>query len=188
MKKNILIFILLLMSNSYAQKIDLNIGEIKNKNYFDKIIFEFVKEKVLVPVKIEGKTYRFILDTGAPNVISKEIYDLVKPKLIKSIPISDANDVEKTMDVVLLEKLEIGSITFEQTATLVYDLNSNPIFECSGADGFIGSNMLRNSIIQIDNNQKILVITDNIKNLSVETKESSRKFNSQKHKVHLLYG
>ncbi|QWX83604.1 clan AA aspartic protease [Cellulophaga sp. HaHaR_3_176] len=174
MKKNILIFLILLASNSYAQKVDLNIGETKTKNYFEKITFEFVKEKILIPVKIEGKTYRFILDTGSPNVISKEIYDLIKPKLIKSIPISDANGNEKNMDVVLLNKLEIGNVTFEQTATLVYDLNSNPIFECSGADGFIGSNMLRNSIIQIDNKKKTVLLTDNLKNLSVNKKESNK--------------
>ena len=161
-------------NNIYSQKIDLNIGKTKAENYFEKIAFEFVKEKILIPVKIEGKTYRFILDTGAPNVISKEIYDLLKPKLLKSIPISDANDKEKNLDVVLLEKLEIGNITFEQTATLVYDLNSNPIFKCSGADGFIGSNMLRNSIVQIDKKEKAVLLTDNICNLSVNKKESSK--------------
>ena len=177
MKKNILLIIILLANNIYAQNIDLNIGETKAKNYFEKIDYDFFKEKIIIPVKIEGKTYRFILDSGAPTVISKEIYNLIKPKLLKSITVNDSNDKEEKLNVVLVKKLEIGNITFEQTATIVSNFNSNPLYKCLGADGFIGSNMLRNSIIQIDSNTKTLIITDNIKNLSVDKKES--------HKIHL---
>ena len=107
------------------------------------------------------------MDTGAPNVISEEIYDLIKPKFLESLPITDVNEKEENLKVVLLDKLEIGNLTFERTATLVYDINSNPLLKCLGVDGFIGSNMLRNSILQIDSEKNIIFITDDINKLSV---------------------
>ena len=174
MKSIISLFIILSVNTIYSQAYTLNIGETKAKNYLEKIPFEFVKEKIIIPVKIEGKIYRFILDTGAPNVISKEIYDLIKPKFLESLPIIDANEKEENLNVVLLEKLEIGNLIFEQTATLIYDMNSNPLLKCFGVDGFIGSNMLRNSIVQIDKKKKTIFLTDNINNLSVNEKDYNK--------------
>ena len=174
MKSIVLLFIILSVNTIYSQAYTLNIGETKAKNYLEKIPFEFVKEKIIIPVKIEGKIYRFILDTGAPNVISKEIYDLIKPKFLESLPITDVNEKEENLNVVLLEKLEIGNLIFEQTATLIYDINSNPLLKCFGVDGFIGSNMLRNSIVQIDKKKKTIFLTDNISNLSVNEKDYNK--------------
>jgi hypothetical protein len=173
LKKSIYLF-LFLTTNIFAQNIDLNIGETKVENYFEEFSFEFVKDKIYVPVEIEGKTYRFILDTGAPNIISKELNDLIKPKLIKSIPITDASGKKENLNVVSVKELKFGNILFEQTATLVYDLNSSPIFKCLGIDGFIGSNMLRNSIIQINVEKNKIGLTDNKNKLSLNKKNSSK--------------
>jgi len=145
MKEKILFLLLLISSNIYSQSIDLNIGKANTKNYYEEISFELVNDKVIIPVTIEGERYRFILDTGAPNIISKEIYDLVKPKLIKSIPVTDASGKREYLNVVSLESLKLGNVSFEQTAALVYEQNANPLFKCFRVDGFIGSNMLRNS-------------------------------------------
>ena len=49
-------------SDIYSQNIDLNIGEVKSKKYYEEISIEFIKDKVIVPLSIEGKDYRFILD------------------------------------------------------------------------------------------------------------------------------
>ena len=174
MKSKILLFLILVANTIHSQEYTLNIGETKAKDYLEEIPYELVKEKIFIPVKIEGKTYRFILDTGAANVISKEIYDLIKPKFLESLPIKDVNEKVKNLKVVLLKELEIGTTTFEQTATLVYDFNSNPVLKCLGADGFIGSNMLRNSILQIDSDKKLVLITDNINMLSVNKKEYNK--------------
>ena len=174
MKSIILLCIIFLVGTVYSQEYTLNIGETKTHNYLEKIPFELIHNKILIPVKIEGKTYRFILDTGAPNVISKEIYALIKPNFLASASVTDVNEKEKKLNLVLLEKLEIGNITFEQTATLVYDIKSNPLLNCLGADGLIGSNMLRNSIIQIDNKRKIVILTDNIDNLLINKNQYNK--------------
>ena len=163
-----------LIVNIYGQNIDLNVGETRSKNYFEEFDFKFIKDKIFVPVEIQGITYKFILDTGAPNIISKEINDLINPKLIKKIPVTDASGKKENLNVVALENLKLGNIAFENTATLVYDINSNPIFQCLGIDGFIGSNMLRNSILQIDLERNKIRLTDNKRNLNLNKKNSNK--------------
>ncbi|WP_299781238.1 aspartyl protease family protein [uncultured Formosa sp.] len=172
--KNLSYLLFFIVSAVFAQDIDLNRGETKQKNYLSTFDFEFETEKIIVPVEIEGVTYKFILDTGAPNIISKEINDLISPKLLKSIPITDASGIKETLDVVSVNKLKLGHIVFENTATLVFDKSKNPLFECFGVDGFIGSNMLRNSIVQIDAEHKKIRITDNRKKLNLDKKNSSK--------------
>ncbi|WGH76791.1 aspartyl protease family protein [Tenacibaculum tangerinum] len=172
MKHKVILLIVLISSHIYSQNIDLNIGKVTSKKYYEEIGFEFIKDKIIIPVSIEGKEYKFILDTGAPNIISNEINNLISPELIQTIPVSDASGKKENLKVVSVKKLMLGNIEFINTATLVYDLNSNPIFKCFGIDGFIGSNMLRKSIIQIDSKKKILTITDSQKKLSLNKKES----------------
>jgi hypothetical protein len=174
MKHKVILLLTLISSHIYSQNIDLNIGKVKSKEYYEEVGFEFIKNKIIIPVTIEGKEYKFILDTGAPNIISNEINNLISPELIKTIPVSDANGKKENLNVVSVKSLILGNVEFINTATLVYDLNANPIFKCFGIDGFIGSNMLRKSIIQIDSKKKIVTITDSQKKLSLNKKESTK--------------
>ncbi|QDO95092.1 hypothetical protein FNB79_14300 [Formosa sediminum] len=172
--KNLPYYLIFLVTQIYAQKIDLNIGEIPADDYFETIDFEFETEKIIVPVEIEGVTYKFILDTGAPNIITKDISNVIAPKFLNTIPITDASGIKENLDVVSVNQLKFGDLVFENTATLVFDKKQNPIFECFGVDGFIGSNMLRKSIIQIDVDQKKIYLTNNKKLLQLDRKNASK--------------
>ncbi len=157
-----------------GQDFNLNKGEIQIKDYYSEITFEYVKNKIIVPVEIEGKSYRFILDTGAPNIISKELFLTIKNDSLTTIPIRDINQKEEDLMVVSIPKLILGDVTFNNSASLVYDLKRNKIIDCFQIDGFIGSNMLRNSIVQIQLKNKLLTITDNKKKLQLNKKKSSK--------------
>ena len=37
------------------------------------IDFEYLKQKIIIPVEIDNQTYRFCLDTGSISVISNEL-------------------------------------------------------------------------------------------------------------------
>ena len=157
-----------------AQNASLRQGYAKSKNYYEEISFEFEKNKIIIPVEIEGKTYRFLLDTGAPNIISSEVLQAIKPEVVATIPTNDANRKKQNLDVVSLKSLKLGAVEFENTAALVYDLNGSDIFKCFGIDGFIGSNLLRQSIIQIDAKNKILKLTDKPKRLNLDKRASDK--------------
>ena len=162
------------VQNIFSQKVNLNIGTIDSKNYFEEISFEFIKQKIIIPVEIQGKTYKFLLDTGAPNIISKEIYELTNPKTINKIPIRDVSSKREYLEVVLVEEIKLGNTTFKNTASLVHDIKANPIFKCFGIDGFIGSNMLRKSILQINLEKHQIIITNSKKNLNLNKKNASK--------------
>lgn len=171
MKNKIIILLLFTTNLIFGQT--LNIGEVNAKDYFEEIKFDFIKNKVVVPIIINNKEYKFIIDTGAPNLISNELYELLNPKIIDTIPIYDGNDKKENLKIVSVEKIELGNLEFFNTATLVQNFSSDNPLRCLGIDGFIGSNMLRNSIIQFDLKNKKIRITDDKKKLNLRKKNSS---------------
>lgn len=170
----LVLYVSLFLTSSYAQKRNFKNGKVKTIDYFQEIPFEFQKNKIIIPVEIEGKTYRFLLDTGAPNIISKEIYEVLQPKQASTLLASDANEISQKIDVVTLKSLNIGTVEFYNFSALVFDLNGSEVFKCFGIDGFIGSNLLRHSIIQIDAKQKVLKLTDRVKQLRLDKKQSQK--------------
>lgn len=168
------ILFLATVSYNFSQQINLAQGNAATKNYYSEISFKYVKDKIIIPVNIQGKTYKFLLDTGAPNIISKELYNTINTSLLGKIPVSDAHNKKSSSEVVSIPSLTFGVVTFENTPALVHDLNESEIFKCFKVDGFLGSNMLRNSIIQIDLNNKLIRLTDNKKSLQLDKKNSTK--------------
>lgn len=171
-KLKLFLLAILFFQVCHSQNFSLNKGKTQTKDYYTEITFEYVKNKIIIPVTIEGKTYRFILDTGAPNIISENLSHTIQNDSLTTIPITDVNQKKKQLKVVSIPKLILGNITFENSSAMVYNINQNKIFECFKIDGFIGSNMLRNSIIQIQLNNKLIKLTDNKKRLHLNKKNA----------------
>jgi len=159
-------------SFSFAQNIDLNKGNTKEESYYTEIQFEYVNGKIIMPILINEKTYRFLLDTGAPNLITKKLAETLKQKSLQEIKVSDANDNKSSMNFVELPNITIGNVVFENSVALSSNDDGNLVFDCFNLDGFIGSNLLRNSILQIDTRNKTLIITNDEKKLKLNKKNS----------------
>ena len=173
--KKIKIFIFIIFTNiCLAQDINLNQGNAKNPNYYSEIPFEYVNGKIIIPVQINNKTYKFLLDTGAPNCISKNLTINLNPKILNEIKVSDADDNKSVLNVVELPDLIIGNIAFENSLALSYNEEKNLVFDCFNIDGFIGSNLLRNSIIQINIKKKTLTITNEKSKLKFNNKNGTK--------------
>ena len=151
-----------------------NQGGTKQINYFLVISYENIKGKIIVGSVINGKTYRFILDTGAPMTISSNLYDELKPTIINRLPITDQSGKKDSLFVVSLKEITIGDITFTDIPTLV--LNQTLLLDCFHADGFIGSNLLRNSIVQFNDASKTVTVTNDGNKLTLNRKQSSALF------------
>jgi predicted aspartyl protease len=168
------IYVLLIAfsSFSFAQNIDLNKGNTKEESYYTEMQFEYVNGKIIIPILINEKTYRFLLDTGAPNLITKKLAETLKQKSLQEIKVSDANDNKSSMNFVELPNITIGNVVFENSVALSSNDDGNLVFDCFNLDGFIGSNLLRNSILQIDTRNKTLIITNDEKKLKLNKKNS----------------
>jgi hypothetical protein len=158
---------------AFSQNAKLNSGKVSGRNYYTEIPYEYVNGKIIIPVSIKNKTYRFLFDTGAPNLISSQLKNSLGYNSGKSISVKDANNASNKMEVVNVPLLTIGNASFKNTATLVYDLDNNLIFDCFRVDGIIGSNMLRKSVVQILHKEKSLIITNNPKQLKLDKSYAS---------------
>lgn len=175
MKKIITAFILLISFQiCTAQHFSLNQGGTKQKDYFSVISYENVQGKIIVSAKINNKKYRFFLDTGAPNVITKSVYNDLKPNILTELPVVDQSGKSDSMLVVSIDSITIGGITFRGIPTLVTE--DQFFTACFQVDGFIGSNMLRNSIVQFSSRNKTITLTDDKNKLPLNRRQSSKLF------------
>ncbi len=171
--KKIIYLLLMITIPVFGQDELLNFKGTNAKNYYEEVTFEYIGDKIIVPVEIEGKTYRFLFDTGAPCMISKEIYELIQSKILKQTEIEDTNQINKNINFTSLKKLKFGSVVFENLPVIIYDFNSVLALKCFNLDGVIGGNLFANSIFQIDLSQKKIRFTDNIEKLHLNQKKSS---------------
>lgn len=167
--RSILLFIFT-CTQLFSQDIDLDRGSLAKRKYFEVIDYKLAKEKIIIPVEINGKFYNFLLDTGAPNMISKRLFDELNLVEINAANIKDANNLIKTMHFTEIPSLKIGELKFDNQLALIYDFENNNLFKCYNIDGFIGSNLFKNSILKISTDKQKIYITNNIKNLNPKKK------------------
>lgn len=142
--------LLLLRAPAMAQRNLMNDGKPLQKIIADTVSFEWVRNKVIVPVTIKGKVHRFILDTGAPLVVTRELAEALDAKPIREVTLRDQSGKEQEgADIVRTGAFLFGNTQYEGVPALVME-DRNPIFQCFGVEGFIGSNLLRHSAVTFD--------------------------------------
>jgi len=154
-----------------AQDFSFNQGGTAQTDYFIEIPFEWIRDKVIITVNLNGQERRFLLDTGAPVVITQLLYEELQPPTLLEIPITDVNQVKRKQIIASLSGIEIGELTFDEVPTVVTE--DNDFMNCFQIDGFIGSNLLRNSIVQFDLKQKKVIFTDNPTRLNLLEEQST---------------
>ncbi|UOE48622.1 aspartyl protease family protein [Mucilaginibacter sp. SMC90] len=172
--KTILTSTLLLLISTFAsaqQPFTFNQGGTSAKNYYEEIPYEKLSGKMFITVEIAGKQHRFLFDTGAPVQITPSLAAELKSPGINRMNISDATGRKDSLNVVSLAEIKLGSTTFNNVPSLV---TNSDAYTCWHIDGILGSNILRKSIVQIDPEKQIIVITDNTKKLSLSKKNAAQ--------------
>jgi hypothetical protein len=163
---------LLCLNLSVAQNIKtLNKGKVVQKNYNVSVPYEDIKGLVIVQATIKGKTYNFIVDTGAMSAISQQLCDELGLKSDAGLDVSDSSNLSQNMKIVTLPPVQVGDITFKDVPAAVAD--SNFFFHCLGIDGCIGSNMMRNSVVKFSYKDRTVSFTDKLKNFRTDKKKSA---------------
>lgn len=163
-----LITLSLLSSCSLSKAIKhLKEGETDQKDFKVTFPFEIKNGLIIVPVEIENKNYNFLLDTGSPTLVSKELAESLNLKVIDSANAHDVyNDKEKNK-YTRLETVKIGTIDFVGTTALINDFKAISIWSSINVDGFIGANLMQHAIWDIDFSKKQITITDNESKLNL---------------------
>lgn len=129
--------------------------------------FEIKNGFIIVKAKIKNNEYDFILDTGASNIISKELSENLKAKIIGSENIYDVYNKSQVREYTRIDTIQIGEIEFVETIGAILDFNSVPAWSSMNVSGFIGSNLMQHAIWDIDFDKKQITITDNELKLSL---------------------
>lgn len=151
---------LILPFGVYSQRVKLNKGKPASRKYLSSVDYREARGKIIIPVEIEGNTYSFLFDTGAPNLITKELSDKISTKTLNLISVRDANDSSRKLEVITIPSISLGSAEFVDIPTIVNDPESNFILDCFQVDGIIGSNMVRKSVVHIDSENQVLSVSN----------------------------
>ena len=163
-----LIALILLNSCSLNKAIKhLKEGETEQENYKVTFPFEIKDGFIIVPVEIENKNYNFLLDTGSPNLVSKELAASLNLKAIDSAKAGDVYNDKQQNKYTRLETVKIGTIDFAGTTALINDFNAVSVWSSLNIHGFIGANLMQQAIWDIDFRRKQITITDNESKLDI---------------------
>lgn len=179
MKINILIFFIVLLtlsncSSTWSDYIDK--GTVSKTDFEETTDIELINNLVITEVKIKGKTYKFLFDSGAPLSISETIQNDLDFKRLSSDYIVDSDNNRKKVDWVQLDEIKVGKLSFNNQTAFVGNFRSNPVLKCLGIEGIIGSNLIRQMNTTINPKEKSIIFSD--KNKSVSDFDFSIPFKS----------
>jgi len=145
-------------------------GSVTKVSNIEVINIEIRNNLIIVPITIKGKEYRFLFDTGAPFSISKELQENTNFKTVSKGNIVDSDYNRKKVKWVQVNSINIGNVLFKNQTAFVGDFDANPIMNCLGIDGIIGSNLIRQYNWTIDQEKYALSLSSKT---GVDTREES---------------
>ena len=137
------------------------------KNFVDTIKIKVTDGAVIVPVEIEGKTRRFVLDTGAPlGVWQRQKESWMRPITADSLIVGDANMNMGSQTLYQFPAMKMGNLLIENYPMLVEDAMGD--FLCDMFDGVLGFNLVGAGLsFKLDTKDSLLIVTDK-KNFFIE--------------------
>lgn len=173
-----LISFLLIFQVSFSQ--NLNKGEILQKEYFEVIPYEDLGGLPFVNIQINGKSHRFLFDTGAVFALNQELMDELNVTKTSKVLTFDSSGKSDSIVAFVTNEIRLGNLVFQNTAGI--HLPESALTQCLEYSGIIGSNMLRNSVVQFSSIEKTITITNDAKKLNLNTKKNfSSKLKLSKH-------
>jgi predicted aspartyl protease len=97
---------------------------------------------VNVQLKANGKTYKFLVDTGAPTAVSSEIAKEIMFDTTASAKIRALDSTRKSMAFVTVDSIYINNTVFTNQTAFVWNVENTKILSCAGIDGILGSNSM----------------------------------------------
>jgi predicted aspartyl protease len=148
-----------LAQNIHLDKIE---PQILNKKFLEEFMYEENQGLMFLNVKINGEkqSFKFLVDTGAPTVISPQVAQLVKSKIGRNQMVGSGGSQKDSLQLGLLDTVRIGNLTFTQITCIIAPFNQGEIMKCLEIDGIIGANLMSTAIWQFDRQAKKITVTD----------------------------
>lgn len=185
MKKILLIFLSLFImagcgSNRKVLHL-LNEGSTRQINYKTTIPFEYRLGLIVIKVEIKGSKYDFLLDTGAVTTLSPELVQKLDLQSIGKEQVYGINGKSNELNFVKLEKISVDSLDFLNIGAAVTNFNEVSTLKCLNVQGFLGANLMKESIWHFNFQKKEITIYSSKENLVMPA-------NYKKSKLFIGYG
>ena len=172
-----LLLLVLLATTAFAQNRSIQ------QAFMTPVIIERSEPVTSVPIDARGgKLYmrasvqendrEFIFDTGSPTILSKDLADELGLEIIGQNTGVDANGVNVTMDVAVVDSIALADVIFRNVPVLIFDYTQIPLGSCFFDGGVIGSELLPGSAWRIDLERKQLDIGPSSEALGVSSEAS----------------
>jgi len=169
-KTIILLTVMLFLTSCSANKKFTQLmkgGVVQQKPFKVEIPFEYRLGLIIIKVELNNETYDFVLDSGATNVLSKELAETLGKKRLIIVNNRDVHGNYQPMGFTKIKAVTIGGIKFEETASGIGDFNQSIEVGCLGIDGIIGANLMRLAVWEIDFKNQIITITNTKESLAL---------------------
>lgn len=123
------------------------------------IPFEVIRNSILFKVEIEGETYTFLFDTGAPTVISPKIKEKLNIKGTGSQFVVDFYGNSSIVTKTIIPELKLSTIISKNVEVSVTTLPQNFIFCDIQLDGIVGLEFFKGKVVKIDLANKELTVS-----------------------------
>ncbi len=142
------------------------------------VAFEMRLGLIVLKVKIHGKEHSFILDSGAPDAISKELAAELGIKNAGNGKLKDSQGNSSSLGFAAVDSMDFGGLLFLNVGTAIVDLPPSNDITCFNVDGIIGANLMRKAIWEIDYERHIITITSSLDSLTVPANAQTVKFHT----------
>jgi predicted aspartyl protease len=153
-------------------------GEVTSQNFVENIAFQEKAGLIIVEVIIDGEEYHFILDTGAPMVISERLAEKLGLVRISTSKVSDSQLQKQKLSFVKIDTITLGNLEYTNIGALIVDIQNSEIYKCFDIDGFIGANLMNKAIWQFNFSENKITITDNTNELPHSEDKFKTEFNT----------
>lgn len=180
-------FFILLIIGCNSSKRFYNSGYVNLKNDIEEIDLNIVNDLPLCKVEIEGKTYSFLVDTGAPTVISDEIFKTLNLKESHKSSMTDSQNKKRQEKFAVIPQIKIGNLIFKDIGAAVIKFENNEL-KCFGFDGIVGANLLSHIFCEFNYQESKILVSKNLTAFSLEKYDLMLNFNPKNQKTPIISG
>ena len=154
MKNSRILFVFVAVSFSLAG----NAQQQATRRVCDTVHYEFVHEKIIIPVTVNGVKVKYIVDTGGQTgTIRENAMEMKAMGGIGARGVSDVNGMSLSYDEAILKDVQLSpNYKLAQMKSIIFPPNG--FFRELGVAGILGSDAFAQAVVTFDARDKIMVI------------------------------
>ena len=154
-------------------------GQQVTRRVCDTIHYELIREKIIIPVTVNGIKVKYIVDTGGKTGTMRDVaVDMKATSTGTSTSVSDINRAGTSFQTGILHDVELSpNYRLPRLETMIFPATG--FFRELGVAGILGGDAFARSVITFDSREKIMVINYPYRPAGLKITDGVRMFPGQ---------